>query len=480
MKNFVFILLLALLSAGGMVAQNRNIARKHFLAGEYMEAKPMFEKLYQRNPKNSEYSFWYSACCYETGDTVVSDSAMWAMMEFAASRKIVNAYRYLGDMSADKFMYADAIEWYNDFLDNSTDENLLLLYNEKLKKVERLNRMVHSTEKICVVDSFVVDKDKFLSAYKMGSDVGRISSVITFFGRKEGGDGYLSETERGTDIYYSMFEPSDSLMKLYHSCKVGDEWSEPVGFEGFDTGGNDNYPYMLADGTTIYFASDGEGSIGGYDIFITRYDSETGRYLRPDNIGMPFNSEANDYMFAVNEMTNLGWFTTDRRQPEGKVCVYVFVPNPSKELYNAKAMPYEALLALSQLQSVAATHHDPDLLRKARQQLAMLMYDDNAGSKGHDFQFVLDNVKVYTSLNDFKSKEARLLFTKWQTAKSEREKEIEKLERLRNDYATAVGGRKSALSGEILKLEEKVDASFYSLQNMEYEVRRLEVEKLFK
>ena len=99
---------------------------------------------------------------------------------------------------------------------------------------------------------------------------------------------------------------------------------------GFDTGGNDDFPFLLSDGTTLYFASDGEGSIGGYDIFVSRMNTEDGCFLRPDNLGMPFNSPANDYMMAINEVANLGWFASDRNQPQGKVCVYVFVPNDKR------------------------------------------------------------------------------------------------------------------------------------------------------
>ena len=49
----------------------------------------------------------------------------------------------------------------------------------------------------------------------------------------------------------------------------------------------------MADGVTIYYASDGEG-LGGYDIFVTRYNTNTDTYLVPENVGMPFNSPYND------------------------------------------------------------------------------------------------------------------------------------------------------------------------------------------
>ena len=81
--------------------------------------------------------------------------------------------------------------------------------------------------------------------------------------------------------------------QLYTSDKLGDEWSQPLLLEGINEGISEAaYPFMLTDGTTFYFAGKGDESIGGYDIFMTRYNSQTGRFLNPENIGMPFNSEA--------------------------------------------------------------------------------------------------------------------------------------------------------------------------------------------
>ena len=66
---------------------------------------------------------------------------------------------------------------------------------------------------------------------------------------------------------------------------------------GLEEVGTDlNYPSMNSDGITLYFAAKGEASLGGYDIFITRYDAEDGSYLKPDNMGLPFNSPFNEYM----------------------------------------------------------------------------------------------------------------------------------------------------------------------------------------
>lgn len=43
-------------------------------------------------------------------------------------------------------------------------------------------------------------------------------------------------------------------------------------------------------------------------------------------------------MYVIDEFNNLGWFASDRYQPEGKVCVYVFIPASSKQVYNYESM----------------------------------------------------------------------------------------------------------------------------------------------
>ncbi len=62
-------------------------------------------------------------------------------------------------------------------------------------------------------------------------------------------------------------------------------------------------PFFMSDGVTLYYANDGDESIGGYDIFISR-KGEDG-FLQPQNIGMPYNSPYDDYMLAIDEVTVL-------------------------------------------------------------------------------------------------------------------------------------------------------------------------------
>lgn len=94
MKRILCLTIYCLVAVSGLFAQSRDAMKKMFDEGRFEEAKPIFEKLLAKNPKNSEYNYWYAACCLETNDTIEVEE----MLEFAASRNIVKAYWYLGEL----------------------------------------------------------------------------------------------------------------------------------------------------------------------------------------------------------------------------------------------------------------------------------------------------------------------------------------------------------------------------------------------
>ena len=483
MRRLHYIFLILVLAVAGAAAQNKSTAQnkaaacKLFNEGRFEEAKPMFKQLLKGKPKSAEYNLWYAACCIETGTDSVN---VLPMLELAASHDLPNAYRYLGEYYMKRRNYPAAVEAFDEYVGVVEGDKLLEAGYERLDYAKRLLRMVRNTEKVCFVDSFVVDKHDFLQVYKMGTDVGRLALASDYF-KKPSMNGVVYESERGLDIYYSADNgDSEPLMKLYYNVRTGDDWGDPRLLEGFDTGGNDSYPFMLSDGTTFYFASDGEGSIGGYDIFVTSYNEEDGEFYRPTPLGMPFNSLANDYMLAINEVASIGWFASDRHQPEGKVCVYVFIPVEEKEKYDVDELGYEKVLAYADIASIMDTQTDEELIREARRRFTMSLYAGKGDGTGGDFLFVVDDIREYRSLSNFKSSEARDLYAKWLEASKVHALDVKSLEDMRDEYAKATKSAKARMKEQILSLEKKVEKEHGMLEQMLLKVRRLEHAELYK
>ena len=165
---------------------------------------------------------------------------------------------------------------------------------EEPQEDPRITNMREMTQQIVFIDSIVTDKDRFLSQYRLSSETGTLTTTGQFFGKSISGHAFLNEM--GNKVYFSRTDGS-GFHRLYTSDKLGTVWGEGTPLKGLSEGITDaDYPFMMNDGITFYFAAQGEESIGGYDIFFTRYDSRSGSFLKPENIGMPFNSEANDYM----------------------------------------------------------------------------------------------------------------------------------------------------------------------------------------
>jgi type II secretory pathway pseudopilin PulG len=272
----------------------------------------------------------------------------------------------------------------------------------------------------------------------------------------------------------------DSLSVIVSSHSLMGQWSHPDTLpQEVNIADKQAYPYVLSDGVTIYFAACDSNGLGGYDIYVTRYNTYTDSYTTPENLGMPFNSTANDYMMAINEVANLGWFATDRNQPEGKVCVYVFVPNNNSRRVNVNEIGYERALAIANLSSIADTQVDGDVVRNARRQMTMLIYAQDTAEKSGDFLFVIDDFNIYKTLGDFKSNVARELFQEWQKEVENHENDIRRLDDYRDEYASASVAEKEKMRDVILELENNIENDARALELKEYEVRRLELEEKY-
>lgn len=352
-----------------------------------------------------------------------------------------------------------------------------------LEKLDVVRSMLQATERVVIIDSIVTDKANFLQAIKISPESGALSSYGQFFGTNDSlGNVYLSEL--GNKIYYSVpnkttdTEQEKHGSKLFTSDLLGGKWSKPVELKGLNDDEDQDYPFMLSDGVTLYYGARGEESIGGYDIFVTRYDSDNNTFLKPENIGMPFNSPANDYLYAVDELNNLGWFVTDRCQPEGKVCIYIFEPNALRKTYEAEAYSEEELRGLARINSISATWGDAALMADARERLNFVLSDKPEVVKPRDFDFVINNKLTYTLVAEFKSPEAQKMAEWWKEGQGQLKKDKETLQQLRDAFAQANAGRKQQLKQQILTMEQAYEKLYYGLKEQEVKIRNTEIDYL--
>lgn len=469
-KKYILFLFLGFLAAG-VSAQTLDQARNLFTKGEYEKAKPVFYRYVKSQPANANYNYWYGVCCVKTGEPQEAIKPL----EYAVKKRIANAPLYLGQAYNEVYRFEDAVNSYEDYIEAQSKRRQPTAEAEKLLEKARANlRMLKGVEEVCVIDSFVVDKANFLNAYKISEEAGKLYTYNDYFKTEGNHPGTVYQTELENKIYYSE-RGKDNTMNILSKNKMLDEWGKGTPLPGsINSSANANYPYMMADGVTIYYASDGEGSMGGYDIFVTRYNTNTDTYLVPENVGMPFNSPYNDYMYVVDEFNNLGWFATDRYQPEGKVCIYVFIPNTSKQTYNYEAMDPRQIASLARLHSLKDTWKDQRALSEARQRLSAARYAKPQEKQETDFEFIIDDNHTYYRLSDFISPKAKELFLKYEQMENDFRLQAEKLAGMRDNYARANKQEKAKLAPAILDLEKRVEQMEAELDRQAVTVRNTE------
>ena len=336
---------------------------------------------------------------------------------------------------------------------------------EEPQEDPRITNMREMTQQIIIVDSIVVNKDQFLASIRLSSECGQLMNTGAFFRNQLQGTLYLNEM--GNKVYFS--QPDGHQQQLYTSDKLGNEWSKPQPLQGLSEGIDEaSYPFMLTDGLTFYFAGKGEESIGGYDIFMTRYDSRSGSFLKPENIGMPFNSEANDYMYAIDEANRIGYFVSDRRQPEGKVCIYIFIPSDTRKTYDNSKYTEEQIRNFADIASIADTWGN-GTERKAALDRIKSKYAT------HDIPGQMVSTGDAASAVEFHSKEANSLYQKLLKEQNALDIVNSNLDLLRQKYHKANASERNSMKNEILKLEEQALQLNASVKQLTKATRNAEI-----
>lgn len=307
-------------------------ARELYKAGKYKEAAPVFKAQLKRRPNDGSLNHWYGVCLFHEKKYNEAEK----YLKIGAKRKVLESPHYLADMYMAQYRFEDAISSYEEYTAalSKAKKQIPDSIGKAIARARRAKLMLQYVERVQIIDSLIVDADSFFKYFKMSPESGRIGTNETLgIDIPENTIGYIPQ--RGDNVFFGY--PLEG--KGYELCTknklIEGKWSDIIPLpNGVNTEQDEAYPFFLNDGVTLYFASNGEGSIGGYDIFITRLNLENNTYLKPENVGMPFNSIYNDYMMAIDEMLNIGWFVSDREQIPGKVTIYLFIPNESKQTYN--------------------------------------------------------------------------------------------------------------------------------------------------
>lgn len=439
LKNILLSLLI--FSQLSMSAQSVSDAENYFNNRQYAKARSIYELLLKKKPADLLYNYRMGRCCYEMKDY----EATAHHMELSSSKYPMRDL-YLGDAYFVIYKFAQSISAYNTYLatldpaDRKTDE-IKQKINQATLGVSLLNRV----EDIAIIDSITVAKADFLKFYRLSKDAGTLQWDKIKINSKNQIDKITFLTQRGDRKI--MSDTIRGKSDIFSAYKLLDSWGSPTSISSqINTTDNENYPFLLLDGITLYFASDRKTSLGGYDIFVTRFSPNAQDFLAPENIGFPFNSPYNDYMYAVDETNRIGWFASDRYQPSGKVAIYSFMVNDNKTYVRT-----EDSVLLRQYAQMKKIRKAP----KISYNTANNIQSENVNSK-NEIYFVVNDSVVYTKKDEFKTPESLKNWEELNDLQNAYSGNDFRLEQLRYQYInTEEIEPKTRLGQSIMTIEEK-------------------------
>jgi hypothetical protein len=459
-KYFVFFLAFLPFS---VYSQTLEEAKKWYTEGKYAAAMPVFEAACKSSPKNASYSQWYGHCLFETGKRKEAVP----YLQFAASKSIPEAYPILGKLYYLNYEFQESADAYETYLLLVKDKiNGIDKIKYSLERSKRAARMIAHCENVQIIDSIIVNKNDFLNAYFISREAGRLEYA-------DKGTAYVNPLN---DKRYFAWKNKNEPYRLYSEIKIQDQWTDTKELTlPSDSSGNDNYPFVLQDGLTVYYASTGNGSIGGYDLFITRYNSGNDTYLTPSQMGMPFNSIANDYLMVIDENNNIAYFATDRFQEEDKVIIYTFIPN--EKITPIESENKNELISRAKITSIRDSWKTSVGYSAYIQTVKTNILNEQNKVK-RDFFFVINDNIVYYSLDDFKNATAKQVFLKTQEQEKQLKAQEKDLEDLRNSYLKGTAQYRKSVQATILYRESHLPELWEEYNKAVMNARNLEIRHL--
>ena len=245
------------------------------------------------------------------------------------------------------------------------------------------------------------------------------------------------------DIYYSA-KDEEGIRNIYATHLTDSLWSVPTLINEQMTSSSDEiYPMLSPDGQSLYFASKGLYGMGRYDLYVSNWNSETNDWDMPVNMGFPYSSPYDDFLFVNTEDGKYSIFASNRECGRDSVTIYVL---------EYDSMPVrKAVTDVDELRALASLNPARD---HSRIDNAAAVPDE--GQQDESTKRYMDKMREVRALRDSVARFGK------------------NLEKMRSGLAGASGEEKARLTAEISDkemmlptLNSALNAAVKELQNIE-------------
>lgn len=231
--------------------------------------------------------------------------------------EIEGSYWAIGQMSNyDFYNLIDPVNSdYNDFAP--------VIYKDDSILVVTSGRIDDKNEKLNLLDETNTKNYSFTKTYSAWQKY-ELPGNFQEIAKNQFNNGSGCFIKNGTEYYFTICGKEVPYCQIYFSKLENNQWSQPtllsetINAKNADT----KDPTLTTNGDTIYFSSNKDGGIGGYDIFFSVKD-KNGEWQEAQNIGFKLNTAFNEVAPFYYAPKNMLFFSSDGRKGFGGYDVFM-------------------------------------------------------------------------------------------------------------------------------------------------------------
>jgi outer membrane protein OmpA-like peptidoglycan-associated protein len=178
-------------------------------------------------------------------------------------------------------------------------------------------------QKMLIFMGSVTDPGSLFMVTKSGESWSKPSLIAPTINNPKFLESTASITPDGKTIYFASDRTGgQGGLDLWRTqMQANGTWSAPVNLgPEVNSKANEDAPFIHPDQKTLFFTSDGHKSMGGRDVFVTRFINN--KWTNPENMGYPVNTTSNDNYFTLIADGTRAYFSSDRKGGAGAQDIY--------------------------------------------------------------------------------------------------------------------------------------------------------------
>lgn len=329
-KSLLFLILLlpCFVFSQADVGAIKKEATRLFEDEDYAGAYKLYSQLVANYPKDPEYNYKLGVCMIFAEPDKKKCLPYLLFAKRNTNDETKDVAFWLGKANHINYLFDEAIKNYEEFKQSSSAaKQKKLQVDREIQACNNGKLLLSNLTDLEVTAKKELNEADYFRTYDLRSIGGKLLVKPDEFksstDKKKKDHSVVYLPSGSNRVYYSSYgdDPANGR-DIYFSVKMADgSYSKGEKVKGINTPFDEDYPFLHPNGLSLYFASKGHNSMGGYDIFRSTYIEGTDSWSAPVNLEFPINSPDDDFLFVTDSLEKTAWFSTGRQSPPGKTDV---------------------------------------------------------------------------------------------------------------------------------------------------------------